>query len=249
MGETLKGRTALVTGGGTGIGRAIALRLAREGINIVVNYSRSENEALEVEQTIVGMGVEAAAHKADVSNDSQVREMVAETLARFGRLDILINCAGTTNFVPLEDLEGLKEEYWDRAMNVNAKGIFFCCRAAAEELKKRRGHIVNITSTAGLNGRGSSLAYAASKAAAISVTKSLALVLAPEVRVNSIAPGIVGTRWWVEGQEENFRRGCEGTLLEEIATPEYIADTVYALIAHTHVVTGQNIVIDGGKNI
>ncbi len=248
MGKTLRGRTALVTGGGTGIGRAIALRLAREGINIVVNYSRSENEALEVEQTIVGMGVEAAAHKADVSNDGQVREMVAETLIRFGRLDILINCAGTTDFVALDDLEGLKEEYWDRAMDVNAKGIFLCCRAVAEELKKRRGYIVNITSVAGLTGMGSSMAYAASKAAAISVTKSLAIALAPEVRVNSIAPGIVNTRW-VDGHEDHFRLGCEGTILEEIATPDYIADTVYALIAHTHVVTGQNIVIDGGKNI
>lgn len=244
----LLGKTALITGAGTGIGRAIAIRLAREGVNITLNYSRSEHEALETQKEIQTYGVRNLLYKADVSDDAAVRQMVDETIAKFGRLDYLINNAGVTNFVDHDDLEGLKDEYWDRVMNVNVKGMFHCCRAAAPELKKHRGCIINITSIAGMTGLGSSIAYAASKAAAISVTKSLARVMAPEVRVNSIAPGIVQTRW-VEGQEEHINRLAKGTPLGRVATPEDIAEVTYSLIAHSQFVTGQNIVVDGGMFI
>jgi 3-oxoacyl-[acyl-carrier protein] reductase len=244
----LNGKIALITGAGTGIGRATALRLAREGVNLTINYSRSENEAQTTQKDCEALGVGSLLYQADVADDGQVRQMVAETIANFGGLDVLINCAGVTDFVDHHDLEGLKEEYWDRVMNVNVKGMFFCCRAAADEIRRRNGCIINITSVAGLSGLGSSIAYAASKAAAISVTKSLARVMAPEARVNGIAPGIVQTRW-VAGHEDHVKRLGEGTPLGRVATPEDVAEMVYSIIAHGGFVTGQTIVVDGGMFI
>ncbi len=244
----LKGKTALITGGATGIGRSIALRLAHEGVNIVINYSRSGKDALETQAEVEDLGVKGFIYKADVADDEQVRGMVSKTIEESGRLDILVNSAGVTYYVNHDDLEGLKEEHWDHIMGVNVKGIFHCCRAAAIELKKQRGCIVNITSVGGFTGLGSSIAYAASKAAAISVTKSLARVMAPEVRVNGIAPGIVLTRW-VAGREEHVKRYADGTPLGRIAGPEDVSEVAYSLIAHSSFVTGQIIVVDGGAFI
>ncbi len=244
----LKGKAALITGAGTGIGRSIALRLAAAGADIAINYSRSEKEALETQRTVKESGVRSLIYKADVADDAQVRAMVGETIQKLGRLDILVNNAGVTYFVDHADLEGLKEEYWDRIMGVNVKGMFFCCRAAAEELKKRKGCILNITSIAGLTGLGSSIAYAASKAAAISLTKSLARAMAPEVRVNSIAPGVVLTRW-VEGQEDHVQRLADGSPMGRIATAEDVSEVAFALITQAGFVTGQSIVVDGGMFI
>jgi 3-oxoacyl-[acyl-carrier protein] reductase len=241
----LKGKTALITGAGTGIGRSIALRLAAAGADIAINYSRSEEEALQTRKAVEESGVRSLVYKADVADDAQVRAMVGETIEKMGRLDILVNNAGVTYFVDHADLEGLKAEYWDRIMAVNVRGMFFCCRAAAEELKKRKGCIINITSIAGLTGLGSSIAYAASKAAAISLTKSLARVMAPQVRVNSIAPGVVLTRW-VEGQEDHVQRLAEGSPMGRIATAEDVSEVAYALITQAGFVTGQSIVVDGG---
>jgi len=244
----LEGKTALITGGATGIGRSIALRLAQEGVNIAINYSRSQEDALKTRAEIEDRGVKGFIHKADVADDEQVRGMVSKTIEDSGRLDILVNSAGVTYYVDQDDLEGLKEEHWDHIMGVNVKGIFHSCRAAAIELKKQRGCIVNITSVAGFTGLGSSIAYAASKAAAISVTKSLARVMAPEVRVNGIAPGIVLTRW-VAGQEKHVKRYADGTPLGRIAGPEDVAEVAYSIIAHAGFVTGQIVVVDGGAFI
>ncbi|WP_240762314.1 SDR family NAD(P)-dependent oxidoreductase [Paenibacillus thalictri] len=244
----MKGRCAVITGGATGIGKAIALRLAKEGADIVVNYSRSEQDALDTKQEIEALGVRCELFKGSVADDAAVRGMIGFAVESFGRVDILVNNAGVTDFVKHDDLEGLKEEYWDRVMDVNVKGMFNCCRAAYPELKKQLGCIVNITSVAGITGLGSSIAYAASKAAAISVTKSLARVMAPEVRVNSIAPGIVQTRW-VEGQEEHVRKLGEGTPLGRVATPEDVAETAYSLIAYSPFVTGETVKVDGGMFI
>jgi 3-oxoacyl-[acyl-carrier protein] reductase len=244
----LKGKVALVTGSATGIGRAIALRLAKEGAHITLNYSRSEKQALETQKEIEGLGVDCFLYKASVSDDTQVREMVKATIEKFGNLDILVNNAGVTDFVKHDDLEGLKNEYWDRVMDVNVKGMFYCCRAAASELKKNKGCIINITSVAGLTGLGSSIAYAASKAAANSITKSLARVMGPEVRVNSIAPGLVQTRW-NDGNEDHVRHLAEGTPLGRIAISEDVAEVAYSLISHAHFVTGEIIKVDGGMFI
>ncbi|MBW1887868.1 MAG: SDR family oxidoreductase, partial [Deltaproteobacteria bacterium] len=236
----LKGKTALITGGATGMGRAIALRLGKEGVNVAINYSRSEKEALETKSEAEALGVKSIICKADVADDEQVRGMVSKTIEEFGRLDILVNSAGVTYYVDQDDLEGLKDEHWDHIMGVNVKGIFHCCRAAATELKRQKGCIINITSVGGLTGMGSSIAYSASKAAAISVTKSLARVMAPEVRVNGIAPGIVLTRW-VKGREEHVKRYSDDTPLKRVAQPEDVSEVAYSLIANMNFVTGQNI--------
>ena len=225
----LEGKTALITGGGTGIGRATALRLAQAKVNIAINYSRSEKDAQETKEEVEALGVKCEIYKANVSSDMEIREMIEQVVSDFGRLDILVNNAGMTHFVKHDDLEGMKEEYWDDVWAVNVKGLFFCCRAAAPELKKTNGVIVNITSIAGLTGLGSSMAYAASKAAAISVTKSLARVFAPEVRVNSIAPGVVQTRW-VEGQEDHIAHLAGNTPMQRVAVPEDVAELVYGVI-------------------
>lgn len=238
-------KVALITGAGTGIGRAIALALAARGIDVVVNYSRSEKEAQDTADGVRAAGASCLLHKADVSSDNEVRQMLADSIAFFGRLDYLVNCAGTTDFVDLTDMEGLKEEYWDRALGVNVKGLFFVSRAAAPHLKKTGGSIVNITSIAGITGKGSSIAYAASKAAAISVTKSLAQVLAPEVRVNSVAPGIVLTRW-VAGKEDHVKWLGQGTPLGRVCGPEDVAEIVVPLLLSAGMMTGQTLVVDGG---
>lgn len=244
----LQGKTALITGGGTGIGRAIALLLARKGVNIAINYSRSEGDALQTQKEVREHKVTCQIYQANVAHDEEVRGMVNQVISDFGQLDILVNNAGVTRFVDHSDLEGLKDEYWDEIFGVNVKGLFNTCRASAEELKKQKGCIVNIASIAGMTGLGSSIAYSASKAAAISINKSLARVLAPDVRVNAVAPGIVQTRW-VEGQDAHVASLAEGTPLKRIAVPEDVAEIAYSLIAHAGFVTGQTIVVDGGNFI
>lgn len=238
-------KVALVTGGGTGIGRAVSLELARRSIDVAVNYSRSAADAEKTVADIELLGARGLAVRADVANDSEVREMIGKVLGHFGRLDYLVNCAGTTVYVDMPDLEGLKPEFWDQIMAVNVKGLFSVCRAAAPYLKTTRGSIVNITSIAGITGMGSSIAYAASKAAAISVTKSLARVLAPEVRVNSVAPGIVMTRW-VEGKEAHVKKLGEHTPLGRCCNPEDVSEVVVPLLVSASMMTGQTIVVDGG---
>lgn len=244
----IKGKVALITGGGTGVGKGIALRLAKEGTNICINYAHSEKEAYETKSEIEALGVKCSIYKADVSKDDEDKAMIKSVLKDFGHIDILVNNAGKTHFVSHNDLEGMKSEYFDDIFALNVKGTFFMCRAAAEALKKSHGVIINITSIAGLSGLGSSIAYSASKAAEISITKSLARVLAPEVRVIGVAPGIVLTRW-VKGHEDHIEKLAGETPLKRVAEPDDIAQTVYALIAHSDFVTGQNIVVDGGAFI
>lgn len=244
----IKGKTAVITGGGTGIGRAIALDLAKKGANVAIVYSRSVEDAEKTANDVRAHGVRAEIYQTDVSNNEQVKNMAKQVLSDFNSVDILVNNAGTTNYVDLDDLDGMLEEYWDRAFSINVKGMFFVSRAFAEELRKQKGCIVNITSIAGINGMGSSMAYAASKAAGISVTKSLARVLAPDVRVNSIAPGIVMTRW-VEGREDHVRNIGSGSLLGRVAYPEDVSNMAIGLIEGGDFVTGQTIIVDGGKTI
>ena len=244
----LQGKVALITGGGTGIGREIALSFAREGASVAVNYSRSEKEATATAQEIRDLGVPALAIKADVSQDLQVREMVGKVMKECGRLDILVNSAGVTAFVEPEDLEGLTEEIWDRILAINLKGTFFCCRAASPAMKSRDGgNIINISSIAGTTGVGSCMAYSASKAAVICLTKSLARTLAPEIQVNTIAPGFVDTRWTADWPE--FRKMHEeATPMKRVAQPEDVAEAALFLV-HSDFVTGQAIIVDGGKSM
>jgi 3-oxoacyl-[acyl-carrier protein] reductase len=250
----LRGRVAIVTGGGTGIGQAVCLRLAKAGAKaVVVNYSRSADDAQATAAQLVSLGTEALAHQADISDESAVKAMMSATLERFGRLDVLVNNAGTTHFVPAPDLDGLTEDVWNDILSVNVKGTFYCCRAAAPELRKTKGAIVNIASIAGHRGAGSSIAYSVSKAGVLQLTRSLAIALAPDVRVNSVSPGLVSTRWLKSrfGEEANVpyeASFASTTPLGVIATPDHVAIAVLAFIEND-LVTGQDVVVDGGRNV
>src|SRR5438552_705485 len=250
----IAGRVAIVTGGGTGIGRATALRLARSGAKaVVVNYSRSAAEAETTVKDVIALGAEAITHRSDVGDESQVKALVASTVDRYGKLDVLVNNAGTTHFIAHADLDALTDAVWNDILGVNLKGTFFCCRAAAAELKKTGGAIVNIASIAAHRASGSSIAYAVSKAGVVQLTRSLALALAPEVRVNSVSPGLVSTRWFssrfgdeaAAAQEEAF---AKQTPVQKIATPDDVARAVIALLEND-LITGEDLVIDGGKNV
>lgn len=244
----LAGKVALVTGGGTGIGKAVSLELARRGAAVAVNYSRSAAEATETVQRITVQGGRAIAVKADVSSDSEVRAMVQQIIATYGALDLLVNNASTTRHIPLADLEAATEDVWDELLDVNVKGMFYCARAAAPYLKQsKQGAIVNLGSIAGNTGNGSSLPYAVSKAAVHGLTKSLARALSPDVRVNCVAPGAVATRWWA-GREEQMRSLAPNLLLQRIAGPEDIARFICSALTQ-EAMTGQIITVDSGQTL
>jgi len=246
------GKTAIVTGSAVGVGRATALELAKRGANVVVNYSRSEAEARRTLADVETLGAKGLLVRADVSRDGEVRAMVAETVERFGGVDILVNNAAITHFVDFHDLEGMTEEKWDQIIAVNVKGLFFCSRAVVPEMQRRgAGCIVNIASTAGVRGVGSSIGYCASKAAVISMTMSFSQAFAPEIRVNCVAPGFIDTRWHLartgEAGYESYRDAVAGmTPLKRVCRPEDIAQVVLGFIEGADMVTGQTLVVDGG---
>jgi len=250
----LAGTTAVVTGSAVGVGRATAIELAKRGSNVVVNYSRSEDDAKETVALVEAQGARALLVRADVSNDAEVREMMAAAVKEFGGIDVLVNNAGTTAFVNFADLEGMTEEKWDNILAVNLKGPFFCIRAAAEALKASgHGAVVNIASIAGVKSIGSSIAYAASKAGLINMTVGLARTLAPEVRVNCVAPGFIDTRWLRRGLGDFYEAArqhtAEQTPLGRVSSPEDVAQIVLSLIEGADFVTGQCVVVDGGAAI
>ena len=244
-----EGKSVIVTGGATGIGRAVCLSLAREGANVVVNYSRSEKEAEETARDATAAGGHGVTFKADVADEAKVKEMVAFTHESFGRVDALVNNAGYTQFIDHTELDKLTDELWDRIFAVNVKGAFYGIRAVAPIMKEQgEGYIVNISSVAGFTGGGSSVPYAASKAAMIALTKSMAAALGPEIRVNSVAPGLIYTRW-TEGHDERNEEIRRTTITQRLGTPEDIAGATHYLICNGEWVTGQTLIIDGGRGV
>lgn len=199
MNTKLKGRTALVTGGGTGIGRGIAIGMAREGASIVVNYRRSENEARATVQQIEEIGGKAVAIKADVTRWDDVTALFKSARSHFGQVDILVNNAGGT--IKKQELCDMSEDIWDQTLALNLKSVFLCCKAAIPQFPDGSGRIINIASISGYSGGGQrGVAYGTAKGAVITMTRGLAHELASRrITVNGIAPGIVATR-----QHEQF---------------------------------------------
>lgn len=241
-------KVALVTGSATGAGRSIALRFARRGFAVAVNYSRSEAEADETVALVRALGAPTILCRANVGDDAQVRGMVERCRAELGGLDVLVNNAGMTHFIPHADLDSVTDAVWDEIFRVNLKGTFYASRAAMPLLRERRGCVVNVSSVAGLQGHGSSIPYAASKAAMNSLTKSLARAFAPDVRVNAVAPGPIMTRW-LDGHMDHVEKAIGQTPLGRAATPDDVADVVEFLALGTGLMTGQVVVVDGGRTM
>ena len=228
------------------MGRAICELFAREGARVLVNYRASRDAAEEVASRIRDHGGDAIAFQASVAVEAEVRTMMEAVERRWGRLDILVNNAGWSKRTPHHLLEDLTDEIWDRTVNTNLRGAFYTMRAAAGLLRQSPGaSIVNIASVAPYTGEGSTIVYAASKAGLISMTKSFARVLAPEVRVNAIAPGLVHTNFagW---PPETFPAGAQQSPLKRIATVEEVAASALFLAADATSMTGETILIDCG---
>ena len=247
----LEGRAAIVTGGGTGVGAATAMRLARLGCRVLVNYSRSKEAAEAVAAEASEQGAAAFAYKADVSDDADCRDLVGAATKEFGRLDVLVNNAGTTKFVAHDNLEGITSEDWDEILGVNLKGAFFCSRAARAALNDGDGgEIVMTSSVAGLAGTGSSIAYCASKAGLNNLTVTLARVLAPRTRVNAVAPGFIDGSWLADGFGEAYdgiKKAFEDRApLKRVCKPDDVAAAILGVITGPDLVTGHVLPIEGG---
>jgi 3-oxoacyl-[acyl-carrier protein] reductase len=250
---SVKGGIAIVTGGGTGIGRAICHALAQAGARAVgVNYSRSRDDAEATVRELSSYDCEGIALQADVARNDEATAMVTQVVERFKRIDVLVNNAGITRWIELSDLDAVTDEVWRAILGVNLFGAFHCSRAAAPALRKTKGAIVNIASTSGHRGTGSSLPYAVSKAALVQLTRVMSVALAPEIRVNSVSPGEVVTRWSVMAKGEQFAKASQAntaarTPLRGCAVPEHVAQAVMGLVL-SEFVTGQDIIVDGGLN-
>lgn len=239
--------TALVTGGGTGIGRACSLALHRTGRAVAISYRRSSDDAEATVAEITAQGGRAIAVAADVTDEAAVRAMVDDVRARLGPVEVLVNNAGATIPLPLDDLDGATDDVWRQMLAVNLMAPWYCARAAADDLRAAEdGVVVNIGSIAGLTGSGSSLPYAVSKSALHGLTRSLARAMAP-VRVNEVAPGLVMTRWWA-GNEERGRQLAANALIDRETTPEDVARAVLGLV-ESRAMTGQTVVVDGGQTL
>jgi 3-oxoacyl-[acyl-carrier protein] reductase len=240
-------RVALVTGGGTGLGRAISLALAGDGCDVAINYSKSRREAEETVSAVQNLGRRGIAILADVADDAAVMRMIATVEAELGGLNVLVNNAGTTRYAALGDLDALDDAMWDRIFAVNLRGPFYCARAAAPLLRRAgRGKIVNTASNSAFRPTGSSIPYMTSKAALVMLTRTLARALAPEIQVNGVAPGWLATRW----AEEHLPTEVRERVMAGV-TPASLEDVARAVVflANTDSITGETLVIDRGQNL
>ena len=245
----LEGKTAIVTGSSRGLGRAIALAIAREGADVLVNFASREEPAKEVAAAIEQLGRRAILHRADVSNGAQARAMVQAAVATFGRVDILVNNAGIT--LPKGPLETSEAE-WDRVLAVNLKSVFLCSQAVAEGMiAQGGGRIINIASTAGQTGSLSGPAYCASKAGVEGLTKSLARAFARHnVLVNAIAPALIDTEILYWRTPEQWKETLESIPLKRLGDPNDLAEAVVFLASNGgNFVTGATLDVNGGLHM
>jgi 3-oxoacyl-[acyl-carrier protein] reductase len=237
------GRVALVTGGGTGLGLAISRELARLGFRLAVSYAHSEAEASANLEELRAAGKTVSLHRADIGVPADVDALIEAVYATYGRLDVVINNAGTTRFIPFADIRALDGAVWDEVMDVNLRGTYLVSRAAALRMQEAGGGaIVNVTSTSGINPGGSSIAYAVSKAGIIHLTTCLALALGPDIRVNAVAPSLMLTRWW-NGREEGAQQYLEATRFKRAVDLDDVARAT-VLLATNSSISGQTLAVD-----
>ena len=251
----LEGSVVIVTGSATGLGAAVVQRLAAKGAKVVINYTKSESEAIATADACNKLGAETLLCRANVADDADCRRMAAAAVQEFGRVDGLVNNAAQSKIAPSSDLEALTAEDFQNIFAVNVIGPYQMVRAVTPHMKAQgKGAIVNISSTSSMTGSGSSIAYAVSKGALNTMTFSLARALAPEIRVNAVCPGVMQTRWWREGLgEERYNTFIEqyagATPLKVAGTPEAVADPVVWLLEGAEHVTGETLLVDAGMHL
>lgn len=248
----LKGKTALVTGGASGIGLATVEMLAANGCRVAVNHLADDARGPEQVARLKAAGIDVIGAPGDVGDPADGPRMVEQAVRDLGRLDYLVNNAGTPgtrSIIRPQELDRLTDDLWDILLKVNLLGVFRCTKAAAPALRAARGAVVSVASIAGMDSPGSSMAYGATKAGVISLTKNLARSLAPEVRVNAIAPGAVDSTWMVEWTEERREASAQKALLKRRCQPEDLAEVMLFLLAGAAMVTGQTVVVDGGLTL
>jgi 3-oxoacyl-[acyl-carrier protein] reductase len=249
----LKSKVAIVTGSSSGVGAATARLLASKGCHVVINYASSSEAAQKVAKDCEQLGVETLVCQADVSNDEACRSMAAQAVDKWGRIDILVNNAGTTKFVPHEQLDGLDKDDFFNIYGVNVVGPYQMLRACETALRASGdAAVVNVSSIAGVRGIGSSVAYAASKGALLTMTQSLARVMGPEIRVNAVCPGFIQGEWLEQGIGADNYQKIKSSLeqsapLKKTCTGESVAESIVNFIDGHSVVTGQHIILDGGQ--
>lgn len=248
------GAVALVTGGGTGIGKAVSEQLVAAGAKrIYLTYSRSAAEAEATAEELRAAGAEAVAVQSDLADPAASRALAARIADEAGRLDHLVNNAGITELIPFDDLDAVTTEIWDRLLRTNVIGTFELTRAVGPLLKKAHGSVVNIASIAARRAVGSSIPYGVTKAAIVQLTRSFAVALAPEVRVNAVSAGTVRTRWHdqlvgPDVARERQRTEAETVPMKRLADADDIAASVVGLLAMPFV-TGEDLLVDGGKGL